>query len=88
MGAFYIREFVSFRCKYVSMTYPGAVDELSQGDISVVAKDVDIAEGPSSAVLEFDTEEIAGIRGRAATELNRDGRSIVSYKGVSSNKPS
>jgi hypothetical protein len=44
----------------------------------VVAKDVDVLELGVGAVLEFDAEEIADIRGRAAAELNGDGRGEVS----------
>jgi len=41
---------------------------------------VDILEVGVGAVLEFDAEEVADIRGRAATELNGDGRGEVSWR--------
>jgi hypothetical protein len=54
------------------------VDELGQGDVSVVAKDVDVLEVGAGAVLEFNAEEVADIRGRATAELNGNGRGEVS----------
>lgn len=56
------------------------VDELGQGDVSVVAKDVDVLELGVGAVLEFDAEEVADIRGRATAELNGNGRGEVSWR--------
>ena len=83
MAAFYIKAFVSFVVSAYHITDLGAVDELSQWDISVVAKDMDITEGTSSAVLELDTEEVANIRRRTAAELDGDGRSVIGYENVS-----
>jgi hypothetical protein len=54
------------------------VDEFGQGDVSVVAKDVDVLEVGAGAVLEFDAEEVADIRGSATAELNGNGRGEVS----------
>lgn len=55
------------------------VDEFGQGDVSVVAKDVDVVELGAGAVLEFDAEEVADVRGRAAAELNGNGGGEVSW---------
>ena len=61
------------------VTYLSTVDKLGQGDVSVVAKDVDVVELGAGAVLEFDAEEVADIRGRAAAELNGNGGGEVSW---------
>lgn len=58
--------------------YLSTVDELGQGDVSLVVKDVDVLELGAGAVLEFDAKEVADIRGRAAAELNGNGRGEVS----------
>ena len=52
------------------------VDELGQGDVSVMAKDMDILEVGVGAV---DEGEVADIKRRAA-ELNGDGGGEVSWK--------
>jgi len=62
------------------VTYLSTVDKLGQGDVSVVAKDVDVVELGAGAVLEFDAEEVADIRGRAAAELNGNGGGEVSWR--------
>jgi len=55
----------------------GAVDEFSQGDISMVAKDMDILEVGVGAVPELNAEEVADVRRRAAAELDGDGRGKI-----------
>jgi len=45
-----------------TIAHLSAVDELSQGDVGMVAKDVDILEVGVGAVLESDAEEVADIR--------------------------
>ena len=60
-----------------SITNLSAVDELGQGDVGLVAKDVDVVPRVGGAVLETETQEVANVRGRAAAELNGDGRGVV-----------
>lgn len=62
--------------------YLSAVDELSQGDVSVVAEDVDILEMGIGSVLEFDAEEVTNIRGRATAELNSDSGRVLGCGGL------
>lgn len=45
----------------------------------MVAKDVDVLEFGVGTVLEFDAEEVADVGGRAAAELNSEGRGEVSW---------
>lgn len=74
--------FFSFRVKLNNdsvITNLSAVDELSQRDISMVAEDVDITELVGS-VLELDAEEVADVGGRAAAELNGNGRGKVGFR--------
>jgi hypothetical protein len=60
-----------------TLTHLSAVDELGQGDVGLVAEDVDVVPSVGSAVLETETQEVANVRGRAAAELNGDGRGVV-----------
>jgi hypothetical protein len=53
------------------------VDELSQGDIRLVAEDVNILEVGVGSVLELDAEEVAEVGGITTAELNDDGRRVV-----------
>jgi len=55
----------------------GTVDELGQGDVSVVAEDMDLFEGLGGSVLELNAEEVTEIGGRATAELNDEGGSKV-----------
>lgn len=59
------------------ISYLGAVDELSQGDISVVAENVNILKGAGGAVLELDAEEVTEVRRGSAAELNGESRGVV-----------
>ena len=52
------------------------VDELGQGDVGVVAEDVDILEG-GGTVLELDAEEVTDVRGRTAAELDGNGGGVI-----------
>jgi hypothetical protein len=53
------------------------VDELGQGDISVVLEDVYGLEVAGSSVLELDPQEVPGVGGRATAELEGERRSVV-----------
>jgi hypothetical protein len=64
----------------ISGTYLSTVDEFSQGDIGMVAKDMDILETACGAILEFDAQEVANIRRRATAEFNSQRRSVISYE--------
>lgn len=57
--------------------YLGLVDELSEGDISLVSKDVTRFEVAVGAIPELKPKEVAGVRRRATTKLNGEGRGIV-----------
>ena len=59
------------------MTDLSTVDELGQGDVGLVAEDVDIMPGVVGTVLEAEAQEVTDIGGRATAELNSDGRGVV-----------
>ena len=59
------------------ISYLGTVDELSQGDISVVAENVNILKGAGGAVLKLDAEEVTEVRRGSAAELNGECRGEV-----------
>lgn len=48
----------------------------------MVAENVEVLEAVSGSVLEFDSEEVAEVRGRSSTELDGDGGSVVSYRKI------
>lgn len=58
-------------------TYLGAVDEFGEGDVSVVAKDVNVFESSGGTVLESDAEEVTDVGGRATAELDSNGGGVV-----------
>lgn len=55
------------------------VDEFGEGNVSMVAEDMDIAEASRSSIPETDAEEVTDIGGGTAAELNSDGRSVVGH---------
>ncbi len=60
-----------------SPAHLGAVDEFGQGDVRVVAKDVDVLEVAGGSVLDLEAEEVSDIGGRAAAEFNGEGGCVV-----------
>ena len=63
--------------------YLGSVDELSQRDVCVMAKDVEILEPFGSAVLELDADEVAEVRGRSSAQLNGNCGGVVGCRELS-----
>ena len=61
-------------------SYLGAVDELGQRDVCVVAKDVDVLPVASGSVLEAESEEVTDIGGRATAELDSQSRAVVGWR--------
>ena len=77
MAAFWRKRVLACSIEMKTRTHLSAVDELSQGNVGLVAEDVDVVPVVGSAVLEAETQEVADVRGRAAAELNGDGRGVV-----------
>jgi hypothetical protein len=70
--------------KYIAISYThlGTVDKFSQGNIGMVAKDVDILE-IGGAILELDAQEVADVRRGTTAEFNDHSRSVISCRSKS-----
>jgi len=59
-----------------------AIDELSEGDVSVVTENVNILEITGSSILELDAQEVTDIRRGATAKFDGKGGGVVSCRGT------
>ena len=65
------------KCHTQRWKYLGPINELGQGNICMMSKDGESFETAVRSVLELDPREVAGVRRRASTELDCQGRCVV-----------